>query len=124
MDAATLLCLPSRAEGLGRVVLEAMCRARSVVGGGRAGIRDLVTDGVNGLLVDPDDAGDARRRSRGVLGDPERRSASAAPRARTGEEWSVTAEQYAGASSRSSGTCSAATPRARLAACASRSSSC
>ena len=33
IDESTLLCLPSRAEGLGRVVVEAMCRGRAVVGG-------------------------------------------------------------------------------------------
>jgi glycosyltransferase involved in cell wall biosynthesis len=96
MDAATLLCLPSRAEGLGRVVLEAMCRARSVVGGRAGGIRDLVAEGVNGLLVDPDDPHELAAALVAVLGDPDtaRRLGDAARR--TGEEWSVTPEQYAG----------------------------
>ena len=56
MDDAWLVCLPSRSEGLPRVALEAACRGRAIVGGNRAGIPDVVEDGVNGLLVDPDDA--------------------------------------------------------------------
>ncbi|HLY95078.1 MAG TPA: glycosyltransferase family 4 protein [Gaiellaceae bacterium] len=52
MDDATLLVLPSRSEGMGRVAIEAFCRARPVVGTRVGGIPDLVEDGVNGLLVD------------------------------------------------------------------------
>ena len=55
LDSATCLVLPSRSEGLGRVVLEAFCRGRAVVGARVGGIPSLVEDGVNGLLVDPDD---------------------------------------------------------------------
>ncbi len=55
LDAATLLLLPSRAEGTPRVVLEAFCRGRTVVGGRVGGVPDVVEDGVSGLLVDPDD---------------------------------------------------------------------
>ena len=36
-----------------RVVIEAFCRARPVVGTRVGGIADLVEDGVNGLLVEP-----------------------------------------------------------------------
>jgi glycosyltransferase involved in cell wall biosynthesis len=56
LDEATVLVLPSRAEGLGRVVIEAFCRARPVVGGRAGGIPDIVEDGRNGLLVEPGDA--------------------------------------------------------------------
>ncbi len=52
MDEATLLVLPSRSEGMGRVALEAFCRARPVIGARVGGIPDLVEDGVNGLLVE------------------------------------------------------------------------
>src|SRR5262249_25126081 len=55
MDEATCLVLPSRSEGLGRVIVEASLRARPVVAMRVGGIRDLVEDGVNGLLVDSDD---------------------------------------------------------------------
>jgi glycosyltransferase involved in cell wall biosynthesis len=56
LDASTVLVLPSRSEGLGRVVVEAFCRGRGVVGSRVGGIPDIVEDGVTGLLVPPGDA--------------------------------------------------------------------
>jgi glycosyltransferase involved in cell wall biosynthesis len=55
LDEATALVLPSRSEGMGRVIVEAFCRARAVVGTRVGGIPDLVEDGQNGLLVDAGD---------------------------------------------------------------------
>jgi len=57
LDESTLLVLPSRSEGMGRVIVEAFCRARPVVASRVGGIPDLVQDGVNGLLVEPGDTG-------------------------------------------------------------------
>jgi glycosyltransferase involved in cell wall biosynthesis len=51
LDEATVLVLPSWPEGLGRVVIEAFARGRGVVATGAGGILDLVTDGVEGILV-------------------------------------------------------------------------
>jgi glycosyltransferase involved in cell wall biosynthesis len=51
LDAATVLVLPSRSEGLGRIVVEALCRGRAVVATRVGGITDLVREGENGLLV-------------------------------------------------------------------------
>jgi glycosyltransferase involved in cell wall biosynthesis len=56
LDQATVLVLPSRSEGMGRVVVEAQCRGRAVIGSRVDGIPDLVRDGENGLLVEPGDA--------------------------------------------------------------------
>jgi glycosyltransferase involved in cell wall biosynthesis len=55
LDEATALVLPSRSEGMGRVIVEAFCRSRPVVGARVGGIADLVEDGRNGLLVEPGD---------------------------------------------------------------------
>ena len=55
LDDATVLVLPSRSEGLGRVVVEAFCRGRGVVGSRVGGIRDIVDDGMSGVLVEPGD---------------------------------------------------------------------
>jgi glycosyltransferase involved in cell wall biosynthesis len=55
LDESTALVLPSRSEGMGRVLVEAFCRARPVVASRVGGIPDLVEDGRNGLLVEPGD---------------------------------------------------------------------
>ena len=95
MDASWLVCLPSRSEGLPRVALEGACRGRAIVGGNRAGIPDVVRDGENGLLVDPDDVtalADALVR---ILGDRAVAERLGAAARRTGEDWGVTPAQYA-----------------------------
>jgi glycosyltransferase involved in cell wall biosynthesis len=56
LDDATALLLPSRSEGMGRVIVEAFCRARPVVATRVGGIPDLVEHDRNGLLVEPGDA--------------------------------------------------------------------
>jgi glycosyltransferase involved in cell wall biosynthesis len=53
LDDSTLLVLPSRSEGMGRVVVEARCRGRAVVGTRVGGIPDLIREGEQGLLVEP-----------------------------------------------------------------------
>jgi glycosyltransferase involved in cell wall biosynthesis len=55
LDEASVLVLPSRSEGLGRVVVEAFCRRRPVIGSRVGGIADIVEDGVSGILVEPGD---------------------------------------------------------------------
>jgi glycosyltransferase involved in cell wall biosynthesis len=95
LDASTLLVLPSRAEGMGRVLVEAACRARSVVGSRVGGIPDVVVDGATGALVTPEDSqalADALVR---VLTDrplAERLGAEARIRV---EPWLTTPEEYA-----------------------------
>jgi glycosyltransferase involved in cell wall biosynthesis len=95
LDAVSLLVLPSRSEGMGRVLVEALCRGRPVVASRVGGIVDVITDGANGLLVpprDPNALADALVR---VLSDrnlAERLAAGARPSV---EPWLATPEQYA-----------------------------
>lgn len=72
LDAATLLVLPSRSEGLPLVLLEAMARARAVVASRVGGIPELVEDGASGLLVPPADPGALGQALLRLLRDPER----------------------------------------------------
>lgn len=51
--AARVLVLPSLSEGMGRVVVEAMLLDIPVIGSRVGGIPDMITDGVNGFLVEP-----------------------------------------------------------------------
>jgi glycogen(starch) synthase len=55
MNAATVIVLPSRYEGLPTVVLEAGLMARPVVATRVGGIPEIVVERETGLLVDPED---------------------------------------------------------------------
>jgi glycosyltransferase involved in cell wall biosynthesis len=95
MDEATLLVLPSRSEGMGRVVVEALLRGRPVVGSRVGGIRDLVRDGENGLLVEPGDAAALADALVRVLTDRELAERLAAAARPSAEPWLATPEEYA-----------------------------
>tara|TARA_B100000700_G_C14360848_1_gene541435 strand:- start:19 stop:456 length:438 start_codon:yes stop_codon:yes gene_type:complete len=49
---------PSSTETLGLVLLEAMAAGCPVVGANRGGIPDIITDGINGCLYNPDGPND------------------------------------------------------------------
>jgi glycosyltransferase involved in cell wall biosynthesis len=53
MDRSTVLVLPSRSEGLGRVLVESMARGRGIVASRVGGIPDVARDGREALLVEP-----------------------------------------------------------------------
>jgi glycosyltransferase involved in cell wall biosynthesis len=78
MDASSCLALPSRSEGLARIALEAMARARPVVASRVGGIEELIEDGVNGRLVDAEDAAGLAAALVDVLGDRRRAAAMGA----------------------------------------------
>jgi glycosyltransferase involved in cell wall biosynthesis len=56
LDEASVLLLPSRSEGLPRIVFEAFARARPVVATPVGGVAELVRDGETGRLISVDDA--------------------------------------------------------------------
>ena len=94
-DDAWLLLLASRSEGTPRVVLEALCRGRAVVGASAGGIPDVVWDGETGLLVDPDRPAEIADALVRILGDralAERLGAGARVRA---DAWTYTPGEYA-----------------------------
>jgi len=71
LSAFDLFVQPSRWEGFGLTVLEAMAAGRAVVASSVGGIPEIVRDGRDGLLVPP---GDALRLADGILrtlGDPD-----------------------------------------------------
>ncbi len=95
IDTATALVLPSRSEGLGRIVVESLCRGRPVVASRVGGITDLVREGENGLLVeagDPAALADALVR---VLSDSTLAGRLAAAARPSVEPWIATPEDYA-----------------------------
>lgn len=95
MDASTLLLLPSRSEGMPRVVVEALLRGRAVVGSRAGGIPDIVEDGVNGVLLDPDDHEAFGETLVRLLSDRNEAERLAAAARRSGESLAATPEEYA-----------------------------
>jgi glycosyltransferase involved in cell wall biosynthesis len=95
LDASTLLVLPSRSEGMGRVVIEAGCRARAVVGSRVGGIPDVVVDGETGVLVPPGDTAALADALVRVLSDRALAERLGAEGRRHVEPWLVTPEDYA-----------------------------
>ncbi len=66
---ASLVALPSRCEGMGRVLLEAMAAGIPVVGSKVGGIPTLIREGENGFLVPPGDVSALEDRMRRLLSD-------------------------------------------------------
>jgi glycosyltransferase involved in cell wall biosynthesis len=92
MDEAALVVLPSRSEGFGRVIVEALLRGRPVLGSRLGGIRDLVRDGENGLLFDPGGLAPALERA---LADRELLERLSGNARASVEPWVATPDDYA-----------------------------
>jgi glycogen synthase len=95
LDDATLLVLPSRHEGLGRVVIEAFARGRGVVASRAGGVLDLVDDGVQGLLVDPEDTAGLADALVTVLGQRDVAQRLGAAASARFSDWNQTADEFA-----------------------------
>ena len=95
LNRATCLVLPSRQEGMGRVVVEALCSGRPVVGANTGGIPDLVRDGHNGILVDPGDTPALADALVHLLSDRELAERLAAAARPSVERFTATPEEYA-----------------------------
>lgn len=81
LQGCAVLVLASRAEPFGLAVLEALACGRPVVATRVGGIREIVRDGVDGLLVEPDDPAALAAAIDTFLDDPEagRRCGRAGP---------------------------------------------
>ncbi len=95
LDDAWVLVLPSRSEGMGRVLVEAFCRGRGVVGTRAGSIPNLVADGVSGLLVEPGDPEALAEALVRVLSDRALAERLAGGARAAAAPWLQTPEQYA-----------------------------
>ena len=95
IDDTWVLVLPSRSEGMGRVLVEAFCRGRAVIGTRAGSIPDLVADGVSGLLVEPDDPAALADALVRVLGDRELAERLGAGARDAAGPWLQTPDEYA-----------------------------
>ncbi len=86
-EAGCVVLAARRGEGLPNVLLEAMAASRAVIATPCAGTRDLLVDGVNGLLVPPDDVAALRDAFGRLRSDPMLAT-------RLGEEARRTAERF------------------------------
>lgn len=86
----TIFCLPSHAEGVPRVLIEAAAVGRPLVATDIAGCRTVVHDRVNGILVPPRDARALADAIRSLLASPDlRRRMAIAGRELVAEQFSV-----------------------------------
>ena len=95
LDDAWVLVLPSRSEGMGRVLVEAFLRGRGVIGARAGSIPDLVTDDVSGVLVDPDDPRELADAIVRVLSDRALAQRLGAGAQAAAAPWLQTPEEYA-----------------------------
>jgi glycosyltransferase involved in cell wall biosynthesis len=73
LGACTVLAVPSRSEGMGRVFIEAMSTGKPCVGSRVGGIPNVIADGKNGFLVNPEDPHDLAVKLRMLLANKDQR---------------------------------------------------
>lgn len=92
LSAMDVFLFPSRAEGLGATLIEAMAMRRACVSTDSDGTVDIVKNGVTGLTVPPGDAGSLARATLAILRDPVlQHSIAAAARQRVEEKFDLEA---------------------------------
>jgi glycosyltransferase involved in cell wall biosynthesis len=96
LDRSWCLCLPSRSEGLGRIVLEAMAAGRAVVATRAGGPDELVIDHQSGRLVNMEDSHELAAALVEVLGNRALAEAMGAEGRRLAETRDPLAEYEAG----------------------------
>jgi glycosyltransferase involved in cell wall biosynthesis len=98
LRAADLFVLPSRWEGFGIAVVEAMAAGAPVVASSVDGVREIVRDQQDGLLVPPGEAGRLAEAVAALLADPARAKQLADSARQRAEEFSIqaTADRLAG----------------------------
>ena len=69
IEAASVVCVPSAQESFGRVYIEAWAKGKPVIGGRIPSVAEVITDGENGLLVDPGSAPQLERALERLLTD-------------------------------------------------------
>lgn len=87
LAAADVLVVPSLAEPFGRVAVEAQRAGVAVLAADAGGLREIVTDGYDGLLFPPGDPAALARRLRDVLADERLRAALASAGLRTSQRF-------------------------------------
>jgi glycosyltransferase involved in cell wall biosynthesis len=95
LDDSWCLVLASRSEGLPRVILEAVARGRAVIGTRVGGIPDVIEDGVNGLLVPPDDPQALAAAIERIFSDRELAERLGAGAQASAGRWRTTPEEWA-----------------------------
>ncbi len=96
IENATIVAVPSRLEAFGIVVLEAWRGGAPVLATSRSGPATFVTDGVDGLLVDPENTASFASALQRLAADPDLRErlASAGRKSVTAYTWQRTAADY------------------------------
>ncbi len=87
--AATLVAIPSRWENLANTCLESMVLRRAIITTSGSGFDEVLTDGVDGILVPPGDAPALAAAAISALGDSERLERLGAAAARRAEDFTV-----------------------------------
>ena len=94
--AADIFAFPSMSEGLPLVSIEAMAAGTPIVGNDVPGIRDMVDDGVNGLLCEARDPASMARSIERLMDEPElrRRLSAAGVQKAKAHDWPEISRQY------------------------------